>query len=60
MFGCSKAILSYAFEDNPGDYEDEDEAWDNGRMIERSSLADTYIGFSNVGLSYVGKSNAIK
>ena len=28
MFGCSKAILSYAFEDNPGDYEDEDEAWD--------------------------------
>ena len=32
----------------------------NGRMIERSSLADSYIGVSNVGLSYVGKSNAIK
>jgi len=34
--------------------------WMNGRMIESSSLADAYIGFSNVGLSYVGKSNAIK
>lgn len=32
----------------------------HGRMIERSSVADFYIGFSNVGLSYVGKSNAIK
>ena len=31
-----------------------------GRMIERSGLLNAYIGFSNVGLSYVGKANAIK
>ena len=31
-----------------------------GRMVERSGLINAYIGFSDVGLSYVGKSNAIK